>query len=116
MYNFKHLSIPALVAALPVFAFAQYPAESYLLTDGGKGIHSVVVGDIVTTISRFAFMDCTSLTEVSLPSTLTDLQNAVFSGCTALTNVEIPAGIKSLSNSLFYGCTCLLYTSDAADE
>lgn len=142
MYNFKHLSIPALVAALPVFAFAQYPAESYLLTDGGKtlmswtgdetaidmnsdpvlaqvtaidvnafrgkGIQSVIVGDNVATISRFAFMDCTSLTEVSLPSTLTDLQNAVFSGCTALTNVEIPAGIKSLSNSLFYGCTALL--------
>lgn len=72
-----------------------------------KGVQSVVVGNNVTSIGRFAFMDCSSLTSVTLPAGLTTLKNAVFSGCSSLTSVNIPAGVTTLSNSLFYGCSSL---------
>ncbi len=53
----------------------------------GSGISSVTVGEGVEYIYNFAFMDCSSLTTVTLPSTIVHMGNQVFgwSGLKTLT-------------------------------
>ena len=63
----------------------------------------------VTWIGRSAFAGCTSLAEVTLPSTLGSFGNDSyqFENCTALTKVVISEGVTSLPERIFYGCTSL---------
>ena len=67
-----------------------------------KGVKCTVVG-----IDEEAFMNCTSLTSVKLPSTLTYIDVSAFEGCTRLTSVDIPDAVSSINNRAFYGCTGL---------
>lgn len=52
-------------------------------------------------------MGCTSLTEVSLPDTLSTIRSSVFQDCTSLTSIHIPDSVTFLGNSAFQGCTSL---------
>ncbi len=88
-------------------ALAAVTAIDISAFNGNKNITSIVVGDKVTSIGKFAFMDCYALTSATLPNTLSLLDNAAFSGCDALTSVNIPALVTELKNSVFYGCSSL---------
>lgn len=68
----------------------------------------------VTAIGDEAFLDCTGLTSVSIPVTVTAIgTNNVqkpgqsFGNCTSLTSVVIPDNVESLGRLTFYGCTNL---------
>ena len=53
------------------------------------------------------FQNCTSLTEVTIPDSVTNIQGSVFRGCTALEEITLPEGITSLGTYIFEGCTAL---------
>lgn len=53
------------------------------------------------------FSDCTSLTSVVLPKTLTKIPSGFFSGCTSLTSVTATSEITEIESSAFSGCTSL---------
>lgn len=55
---------------------------------------SVTVGEGITSLEYSCFNGRTSITEVSLPSTLTSIGNYAFKGCTSLNNVSLAAGAK----------------------
>ena len=59
----------------------------------------------VTTIASSAFRDCTGLTSIEIPSSVTSIDGA-FSGCTGLTSIEIPTSVTSIDGA-FSGCTGL---------
>lgn len=57
-----------------------------------------------------AFEDCTSLTNLTLPSTLTKLGTGAFKGCTSLSSVTVSgtiSAVTTISDSAFHGCTSL---------
>ena len=54
-----------------------------------------------------AFLDCTSLEKVALPSGSTVIPEAMFRGCSALTEVIVPEGITAIGEAAFSGCTAL---------
>ena len=56
-----------------------------------------------------AFEDCTSLVNLTLPSTLTKLGSSAFKGCTSLASVTVngTVGINTIGGSAFSGCTSL---------
>ncbi|KAL7524464.1 hypothetical protein ACHAWF_005630 [Thalassiosira exigua] len=60
----------------------------------------------VTMVGSGAFMYCTSLTHILMPSTLTKIGVCAFDGCKMLENVELPEGLKEIENSAF-ACTQL---------
>ncbi|MBQ8146731.1 MAG: leucine-rich repeat protein [Clostridia bacterium] len=60
----------------------------------------------VASVSQYAFKNCSKLTEIILPNTLTNLANHVFNG-SPLTKVVFPTGIESVGNYCFEGCTTL---------
>jgi len=53
------------------------------------------------------FSDCTSLTEITIPDSVTSIGSGAFSGCTSLTEITIPAGVTSIGGGMFSGCTSL---------
>ena len=61
----------------------------------------------VTGIGYQAFKNCTNLTSVTLPNTLTMMLNEAFYGCTKLTSITLPSSLTSIYNNVFVGCTGL---------
>ncbi len=61
----------------------------------------------VTYIGGQAFCDCTSLTNIKIPSSVTSIGYGAFCGCTGLTSIEIPSSVTSIGNLVFWGCTGL---------
>ena len=60
----------------------------------------------VTELDKFAFLQCTGLTSVSLPNTLEKI-NMTFYECTALTSITIPESVTTLNPEAFAYCSGL---------
>lgn len=56
------------------------------------------------TIGERAFWGCTSLKELTLPSTLKSIGDAAFWGCTSLESVELPDSVTSIGALAYYDC------------
>ena len=69
-------------------------------------LKKVTIHEGVKTIGQTAFIGCTQLTSITIPSTITDMDQA-FSGNTALSHVTLTNGISNISSMAFKGCTGL---------
>lgn len=49
------------------------------------------------------FSGCTSLIEITIPESVTDLYE-IFSGCSSLETVHLPASLTYIGSNTFYGC------------
>ena len=67
----------------------------------------VTIPGSVTEIGDYAFADCTSLTEVTIPGSVTEIDDYAFRDCTSLTEVTISAGVTTIGEDVFDGCTSL---------
>ena len=84
-----------------------------------ESIQKVVVNEGITEIGDYAFFECTALTSVSLPNTLTKLDGwggavanvdktyGCFQACTALTTITLPDSLTEIESYVFNGCTAL---------
>ena len=79
----------------------------YIGPGGAAIIPAAIESKPVASIWPYAFRDCTSLTSVTIPASVTSIGNDVFNGCASLTNVMIGAGVTSIGNSAFWNCTTL---------
>ena len=70
-------------------------------------IPSSIDGITVTSIGTCAFVDCTSLKEVILPSSIISINKHAFSDCTLLESIRIPEGVKNIADHAFSGCESL---------
>ena len=71
--------------------------------NGGSGTHYQV-----TSIGNYAFINCTGLTSVVIPSSVTSIGENAFFGCSGLTSIEIPNSVTRIEKSAFYGCSGLI--------
>lgn len=51
-----------------------------------------------------AFSNCTGLTSIDIPDTVTSIENFAFSGCTGLTTINIPSSVKLIGENAFSDC------------
>ena len=58
----------------------------------------------VTVIEDSAFLDCTALTNISLPHGITTIGEKAFSGCTGLTALNIPETVTTIGIRAFHDC------------
>ena len=78
------------------------------LFKGCTAIESVnLSGTQIKNIPTGTFADCTSLTEVKLPSDLETIAANAYYNATALESVVIPASVTSIGTSAFENCTSL---------
>ena len=68
---------------------------------------SVTIPDSVTSIGDYAFKYCTGLTSITIPDSVTSIGDSAFMGCTSLTSVTIGSGVTSIGDAGFYKCTGL---------
>ena len=68
---------------------------------------SVVIPKSVTGVGASAFDNCTRLTSVTIPKSVTHIGPKAFRGCTALASVAIPKSVTSIGDYAFANCSAL---------
>ena len=98
---------------LDIPASVTYGSKTYSVTgiryafiDCSK-LTQVSIANGVKSIGDEAFRRCSGLTKVTIPSSITSIEKDAFNSCSALTEVTIPASVKSIGMRAFYGCTSL---------
>ena len=69
-----------------------------------SGLTSITLPSGVTSIGGAAFMDCSGLTSLTIPSGVTSIGGLAFSGCSGLTNLTLPSGVTSIGGAAFEDC------------
>ncbi len=151
--NLTNIEIPSSVTTIGEDAFSCSGLDSITVAEGNSVYHSngnclietatkkLLVGcknsviptdGSVVSIGPKAFLDCSSLKSISIPSSVTSigerafldcssLQSVVFAnnsrlatinewafyGCSSLTSIEIPSDVKSIGEQVFYNCDSL---------
>ena len=115
------VTIPDNVTIIDNFAFdrcsnlttVEFGANSKLQSIGGWAFYdctkltNIIIPDSVTSIGSYAFNNCDGLTSVVIPDGVTSLGTFAFYSCGGLTSVVIGNGIATLEKCVFDGCTSL---------
>ena len=110
----KHLT----VYAVTNYAKFNIDGTKIKLTDGkgytgDKPKGKIIIPDDITEIEdgqewgKGAFKDCTEISSIKFPQTLTKIGKTAFEGCTGLTSISFPASLTTIDMGAFEGCTGL---------
>ena len=69
-----------------------------------SGLTSITIPSSVTSLGASCFEGCSGLTSITIPSSVTSLGDFCFYGCRGLTSITIPSSVTSLGNDCFWGC------------
>ena len=72
-----------------------------------SGLTSITIPNTITTIGSYAFYGCGGLTSVDIPNSISIISDDAFRNCTGLLNVNIPDSLQTIGNNSFMGCTGL---------
>ena len=68
---------------------------------------SVEIGTHVTSVGQVAFINCTNISEVTIPDSVLSIGLSAFVGCRGLTSITMGDGVTSIGNYAFLSCTNL---------
>ena len=89
------------------YMLADNTAISNYAFSGCTSLTEITIPDSVTKIYAYAFQNCTSLSSIELPSSVTSIYSSAFGGCISLTEVVIPSGVTKINTRIFQGCSSL---------
>ena len=72
-----------------------------------SGLTSLTIPNSVTSIESGTFSWCSGLTSVTIPNSVTYIGSQAFLGCSGLTSVTIPNSVTSIVSETFFGCYSL---------
>ncbi len=72
-----------------------------------SGLTSVTIPNSVSSIWDYAFANCSGLTSVTIPNSVTSIGSSAFEGCSGLTSVTIPNSVTSIWDYAFSRCSGL---------
>ena len=78
-------------------------AKLYLNGSDSELTNMTIPSDI-TEIKQYAFYGYTSLTSITIPDSVTTIGDWAFCGCSSLIRITIPDSVTSIRVSAFYGC------------
>ena len=97
----REIIIPDKIEGNPVVAIDKYTFYEC------SSLTSIVIPNSVTSIGHSAFSYCSSLTSVVIPNSVTSIGDGAFSHCRSLTSIVIPNGVTSIGHYAFDGCSSL---------
>ena len=68
---------------------------------------SITIPNSVTSIGDYAFRNCSSLTSITIPNSVTSIGDYAFRNCSSLTSITIPNSVTNIGYKAFYGCSNL---------
>ncbi len=77
---------------------------------------SIELPDSLTTIGERAFYDCPSLESIVIPEGVTTIGYEAFRYCESLTSIVIPEGVTTIGSFAFYICTSLTIYCEVAEK
>lgn len=91
-----------------LYSFSGYDtAVNWETANGVIVIPSRINGYTVTSIASGAFLKCSSISEVVIPSTITTIGSNAFMS-SGVSKVSIPESVSTIGSSVFYGCSNLV--------
>ena len=72
-----------------------------------SSLTSITIPESVTSIGSSAFYNCRSLTSITIPDSVTSIGDWAFEGCSSLTSITIPDNVTSIASGAFSGCSGL---------
>ena len=77
-------------------------------------IQSLVLEDIQS-IGSYAFHNCSSLSNLTIPNNMISIGSYAFNNCSSLIDIAIPSSVEDIDNSAFNNCSSLsgVYITDA---
>jgi len=81
--------------------------EGHNLYLNGALVTDLVIPSTVTQVKNCAFQGCTSITSVTIPEGVTSIGNLAFWYCTNLESIIIPSTVTSFGSNVFDGCNAL---------
>ncbi len=97
--NAAYCSVDGVLYTKDMRTIIAYPA--------GKTDRSFEIPENVTSIEESAFIDCSSLEQITIPDSVTSIGEWTFSGCSSLTQTVIPEKTESIGAWAFLGCNSL---------
>lgn len=70
-------------------------------------VTNLVIPSNITNIGNYSFYNCTGITSVSISNTISNIGNYAFFGCSSLSSVIIPNSTTVIGNYSFSNCTSL---------
>ena len=84
-----------------------YEVFSYIGDQTNIAIPSSFLGKPVTSIGSYAFSDCTNITNVIVPNSITLFGMGAFNGCINLISINVPSSVISIGDTAFSDCSSL---------
>ena len=72
-----------------------------------SSLTSINIPNSVTSIGPGAFYICSALTSIKIPNSVTSIGSSAFSGCSSLTSINIPSSVTSIGDNAFSNCDAL---------
>ena len=82
--------------------------------NGCVSLEKVHLANGMKKVLPYTFQNCSSLIDLYVPDTVTEIGEYAFSGCSNLKSIHLPSGIKMISKGMFMNCKSLVkcYLSD----
>ena len=78
---------------------------------GCSSMTQITIPSSVTKILQYAFNGCSSLTDIKIPPSVTEIGDYAFSGCSSLTRITIPSSVTEIGSYAFNKCQSLINIS-----
>lgn len=116
--NIQYAEIGSGVSSIGTFAFAncfnlnnigipETVSEIGSRAFGWTSISNIQLPSALTNISYGLFLDCKSLTTIEIPENVTSIQERAFEGCTSLQSIRLHKNITKIEENAFNKCTAL---------
>ena len=89
------------------YVHTQYADISYGMFKDCSYLTIITIPNSVTIIGGSVFENCNNLTNITIPDSVTSIGYSAFKNCTGLTSITIPDSVTSISGYAFSSCTGL---------
>lgn len=105
-----------IVTSMTIPATYEYNGQIYKFTSVGSRtfdcskLTTIVLPDTITTVNNYAFESCYNLKNINLPNSITYIGVGAFESCSGLTSISWPETVKCIKKYTFRFCSNLITT------